>query len=179
MVIKWHHFGYLTLFFFYLCLLISPANAQTIRFDPDPFIPQNAVFTVPLLLETDGHEVKGVESIISYDVALVVLDSISPGPWYTASSQNFFFWDYTSAGTSNIHFASAKLDGTSSNDDIIAYCHFSFIDFGSCVLGFEEVDVRDIDNQNIPFVSDNGLIILGNAVQKQEIFFGTLKAIYQ
>jgi len=158
---------------------ISTVSAQTLRFDPDPFIPQDYVFTVPLVIESGGLEVKGVESLITFDPAMVKLDSITPGPWYTDSGQNFFFWDYTTPFTYAIHFASAMLDGTNNSDGIIAYCHFSFVDFGTCILDFNDVDLRDVNNQSLPFVSDNGEIILGNAVSGKKVLFGGLKAIYK
>jgi hypothetical protein len=158
---------------------ISPVMSQTLHFEPDPFIPQNYDFTIPLLIEAGGHEVKGVETLITFDPALVTLTSITPGPWYTDSGQDFFFWDYTTPFTYAIHFASAMLDGTNNTDGVIALCHFSFVDFGSSILDFELVDVRDVENNALPFVSDNGLILLGNAVDTQKVSFNSLKAIYR
>lgn len=171
--------GIFGIFCLTLILSASPTTAQSLRFDPDPFIPQDYTFSVPLLLESGGLEVKGVESIISFDNALVALDSITPGPWYTGSSQSFFFWDYTTPACNTIHFASAKLDGTGNADGIIAFCHFSFVNFGECPLVFNEVDVRGPDNQTLPFTADDGLIKLGNAVEIQNVSLGNLKAIYR
>ncbi len=165
--------------FLFLVFSIQPAGAQSLSFDPDPFTPQDYIFTVPLVLESGGLSVKGVEAIVSFDTALVTLESITPGPWYTASGQDFFFWDYTTPTSDTIHFASAMLDGSRNADDIIAYCHFSFVDFGFCVLDFDLVDVRGVQNQDLGFASDDGLIILGTAVGVEPIHFSTLKAIYR
>ncbi len=160
-------------------LSIPPLMAQALYFDPDPYIPQDYTFTVPLIIETNGHEVKGVESSITFDPALVKLDSIKPGPWYTDSGQDVFFWDYTTPFTYAIHFASAMLDGARSSDGIIAYCHFSFVGFGTCPLVFDDVDVRDMNNQALPFGSADGMIMLGNAVETDKVAFSSLKAIYR
>jgi len=157
----------------------STSAAQMLRFDPDPFIPVNEEFTVPLLLEAGGLEVKGIEADITFDPALVVLDSITAGPWYTDSGQTFFFWDYTTANTSTIHFASAMLDGTNSSDGVIALCHFSFVDFGYCPLEFTMVDVRDNLNDPLTFDHDDGLIFLNAAVETDHVEFSSLKAIYR
>jgi len=160
-------------------LFNSSASAQMLRFDPDPYIPFDEVFAVPLLLESGGAEVKGVEVTVTFDPALVVLDSITPGPWYTASGQDFFFWDYTTPFTYAIHFASAMLDGTNSADGIIAFCHFSFIDFGTCPLEFTDTDVRDVNNDPMGFGFDDGLIFLNPAVETETVEFSSLKAIYR
>jgi len=153
--------------------------AQTLRFDPDPVVPTEPNFMVPLVLEAGGLEVKGVEAIVSFDPALVTLVSVTPGPWYILSGQTFFFWDYTTSGTDRIHFASAMLQGTSSSDGIIAYCHFSMVSFGSCPLDFIEGDVRDINNDPLPFALDPGLILLDPAVGRETSTLDGLKALFR
>ena len=158
---------------------VSIVHGQTLRFNPDPFISEDYDFTVPLVIEAGGLEVKGVECQVSFDSALVSLTSITPGPWYTNSNQEFFFWDYTYPGTNIVSFASAMLDGSNSSDDVIALCHFSFVDFGTSPLDFDLVDVRGITNQPLPFESDNGIIYLGDLVEAETLSFDTLKAIYQ
>lgn len=164
-----------------LCIspFITPANAQMLRFDPDPFIPFNQHFTVPLVLDSGALHVKGVEATITFDPALVTLDSVTAGPWYTDSGQDFFFWDYTTPLTYAIHFASAMLDGTSNADGVIALCHFSFAGFGVCPLDFTLVDVRDFENNELTFDSDSGLIFLDAAVETKQVNFNALKAIYR
>lgn len=157
----------------------SPATAQILRFDPDPYIPVDENFSVPLLIETGGTSVKGVEATITFDPALVVLDSVTPGAWYSGSGQDFFFWDYTSPFTYAIHFASAMLDGTKNSDGVIAMCHFSFVDFGVCPLEFTLVDVRDANNDQINCDHDDGMIFLDAAVGTKKVGFTSLKAIYR
>jgi hypothetical protein len=157
----------------------TPASAQMLRFDPDPFIPYNQQFTVPLVLESGGLYVKGIEASITFDPALVTLDSVTAGPWYTDSGQSFFFWDYTAPFTYAIHFASAMLDGTSNADGVIALCHFSFAGFGVCPLDFTLVDVRDFENNELTFDSDSGVIYLDEAVETKNVNFTALKAIYR
>ncbi len=159
--------------------LVSSVSAQTLRFDPDPYFPVDEQFTLPLLLEAGGLDVKGVECIITFDSALVSLESITPGPWYSESGQEFFFWDYTEPGTSVLHFASAMLDGTNNTDGAIALCHFSFVGFGSCDLVFTEANVRDANNEPLSFALDNGLIVLDQAINTEPVQFSTLKAIYR
>jgi len=160
-------------------LFAPQAMGQNLRFNPDPYVPVDEVFSVPLVLEAGGLDIKGVEATITFDPSLVYLDSITPGPWFTNSTQNYFFWDYTTPYTYAIHFASAMLDGTNNIDDTIAYCHFSVVDFGICPLDFTLVDVRDVSNVTISFDVDPGVIILNAAVDTETVKFSTLKAIYR
>ncbi len=160
-------------------LLPASAFAQSLQFDPDPFIPASDSFAVPMIIETGGLSIKGIETIVTFDPALVSLDSITAGPWFTDSGQDYFFWDYTIPFTYAIHFASAMLDGTNSADGIIAYCHFSFLDYGSCPLDFTLVDVRDGNNADLGFGNDSGLILLDPAVETKNVQFSSLKAIYR
>lgn len=163
----------------FICMSQSAASAQNLRFDPDPFIPLNEQFAVPLIFETGGLDIKGVEVTITFDPALVRLDSITPGAWYTGSGQDFFFWDYTIPYTYAIHFASAMLDGTNNIDDVLALCHFSFVDFGLCPLDFTLVDVRDVSNDPVTTTTDPGVIYLNAAVETVNVKFNSLKAIYR
>ncbi len=158
---------------------VSSSSAQTLRFDPDPYFPADEKFTLPLLLEAGGLEVKGVECIITFDSALVSLESITPGPWYSESGQELFFGDYTEPGTSVLHFASAMLDSTNNTDGAIALCHFSFVDCGFCDLIFTEANVRDANYDPLSFALDNGLIVLDQAIHSEPVKLSSLKAIYR
>ncbi len=124
-------------------------------------------------------DVKGVECFVTFDPAIVSLDSIVAGPWYTDSGQDFFFWDYTIPGTNTLHFASAMLDGTNNIDDILAVCYFSLVSYGTTALDFTQVDVRDANNDPLSFATDDGLIVLDHAVETDPVHFGTLKAVYR
>jgi len=174
-----HAFRATVFSFLLLCLFAGDSLAQTLRFDPDPYLAVDDSFAVPLRIEPGGLEVKGIEATITFEPSLVTLDSITPGPWYTGVSQDFFFWDYTIPFTYAIHFASAKLDGTSSDDGILAYCHFTIQDYGICDLEFDEWDVRDVDNNDLSFTADDGQIILDPAISTEPVRFNTLKAIYR
>ncbi len=168
------------LFVMMSCLvLVSSSSAQTLRFDPDPYFPVDQQFTLPLLLEAAGLDVKGVECNITFDPYLVALESIAAGPWYTDSGREYFFWDYTTPSSVTIHFASAMLEGTSNADGAIAICHFSFVDFGFCDLIFTDADVRDLNNDPLSFALDNGLIVLDQVVETDPLVFAALKAIYR
>ena len=164
-----------------LLLVVSATStpAQTLRFEPNLYIPTEPNFSIPLVLEANGLSVKGVEATVTFDPALVVLDSITAGPWYTDSGQTFFFWDYTAPYTYVIHFASAMLTGTSNTNGIIAYCHFSKVDFGTCPLTFTEHQVRDGENIPLSFTPENGAILLDQAIKVQGLGLAEVKAIYR
>lgn len=164
---------------FCLSFLNSPVSAQSLRFDPDPYIPIHEQFAVPLVLESGGMDIKGIEAIITFDSALVALDSITAGPWYTAAGQDYFFWDYTTPSVNTVHFASAMLDGVNNADGTIAFCHFSVLDFGVCPLQFTLADVRDVNNAELTFSVDSGVILLNPAVDTDKLKFANLKAIYR
>ncbi len=166
---------------FVCALLLSPAaQAQILRVDPHVSIPDNEVFTIDIRVECAGQAVMGVETSIAFDPYLVRLDSIVPGPWFTASGEDFFFWDYTVPGTSNIHFASSLLDAESDQDECVAICYFSVLTYGQSPLIFQDVDLRNGVNDPLPFDHSTGdLIILDDAVAVESTGLGRLKALYR
>ena len=161
-------------------LLPSQVCSQFLTINPSVSIPNDTRFTVQVMTECLGSQVKGLETVITFDHALVQLDSITPGPWFTGAPGEYFFWDFTSPGTGVIHFAGSLLDGTSDANGVLATCHFSALGFGQTPLVFQVVDVRDLQNANLGFDHSVGdLIILDAAINTRDQSFGALKAIYR
>ncbi len=159
----------------------TPAVAQEIFVDPSISIPNDFSFTVDIAIDCAGLAVKGVEVVLAFDSSLLHLDAITPGPWYTGTGLDYFFFDYSDvdpAGT--IHFASSILDGTNEQSLTIAVCHFTAYGFGSTPVTFQDVDVRDCDNMNLGFGHSTGdLIQIDPAVPATATTFGGVKALFR
>ncbi len=161
--------------------LLGTAHAQTISFNPPESLPTDPQFTVGIDIDCAGQDVKGIELKVVYDPFLVQLDAITAGPWYTGSSQSFYFFDYTSVDPQgDIHFASAVLDGTLTGAGTLAICHFTILDFGISPLVFQDVDVRGDANTDLGFGHSTGdRIILDPVVADQQRSFGSIKALFR
>jgi hypothetical protein len=164
-----------------LAVLVAPAAAQTIYFDPSVSYPNDFVFTVDIAIDCQSLAVKGIETVIAFDPFLLQLDAVVPGPWFTGTGQGHFFFDYSGIepqGT--IHFASSILDGTNDQDTILATCHFTALGYGSTPLIFQDVDVRDGANVPLGFGHSTGdYIYIDPAIKQADVTFGTLKATYR
>jgi len=159
----------------------NPASAQEIFVDPSISLPTEFTFTVDIAIDCAGQAVKGVETVLTFDPFLLHLDAITPGPWYTGTGQDFFFFDYTDfdpQGT--IHFASSVLDGSNDQSLTIAVCHFTASGFGSIPLFFQDVDVRDPDNADLGFGHSTGdLILIDTAIPVTATSFGGVKVLFR
>jgi hypothetical protein len=168
---------------FVLVILIvaGGASAQTLFFDPSHAFPQDLIFTVDLYIDCGGLAVKGVETALTFDPDLLRLDDVTPGPWFTGSGRQFFFFDYTDLeAQGNVHVASSILDGTHDQDEVFAVLHFSSRTFGTTPLTFTDVDVRGFDNADLGFAhSTNDSITIDPVVRTEPRPFGHLKAIYR
>lgn len=160
---------------------LAAASAQEVFVDPSVSIPNNFVFTVDIGIDCAGQAVKGVEVVLAFDPFLLHLDAITPGPWYTGTGLDYFFFDYSDddpAGT--IHFASSILDGTNDQSLTIAVCHFTAYGFGSTPVIFQDVDVRDVNNIDLGFGHSIGdLIQIDPAVPATASTFGGVKALFR
>jgi hypothetical protein len=159
----------------------TPAVAQEIFMDPSVSLPTDFVFTVDIGIDCAGQAVKGVETILAFDSFLLHLDSITPGPWYTDTGQDFYFFDYTDIDPQGIiHFASSVLDGTNDQSMTIAVCHFTALGFGSTPVIFQDVDVRDGNNLDLGFGHSVGdLIQIDPVIPVAVSSFGALKALFR
>lgn len=158
-----------------------PVSGQELFVDPALSTPFELVFTIDIAIDCAGQSVKGVESVLAFDPFLLRLDAVTPGPWYTGTGQDFYFFDYTSIepqGT--IHFASSVLSGTNDQSLTIAVCHFTALGFGSTPVIFQDVDVRDPDNLDLEFGHSTGdLILIDPAIPVVRSSFGGVKALYR
>jgi hypothetical protein len=164
-------------------LVLGPglAGAQEIVMNPHHAFPVDWVFTVELTIDCAGRDVKGVETRLTFDPAILQLDDVTPGSWFTGSGLDFFFYDYTdNEPQGNIHIASSVLEGTLNTDDVFAVLHFTGVGIGTSPVDFTEVDVRDATNGILVFGHSIGdLITLDPAVEIQPYRFGQLKAVYR
>lgn len=162
-------------------VLLQPAVAQEVFVDPTLSLPTDFIFTVDIAIDCAGQAVKGVEVVLAFDPFLLQLDSIDPGPWYTGTGQDYFFFDYTDVDPlGTIHFSSSVLDGTNDESLTIAVCHFTALGFGTTPVIFQDVDVRGPDNMDLEFGHSTGdLILVDPAIPVVQSSFGNLKALYR
>jgi|GEM_PF-1767547 len=157
------------------------AWCQSIFVDPSITMPTELVFTVDIGIDCAGESVKGVEVKLAFDPFLLQLDAITPGPWYTGTGLDFFFFDYTPLDPQGtIHFASSVLSGSNDQSLTIAVCHFTALGFGATPVIFQDVDVRDPDNADLGFGHSTGdVILIDSAIPTDISSFGSLKALYR
>jgi len=169
-------------FLVFTALALPPTGlAQQLAVDPHHAFPQDQVFTVDLVIGCGGLEVKGLEAALVFDAALLQLDDVTPGPWFTGSGHQYFFFDYTDQEPQgNIHLATSILDGAFCQDDVFAVFHFTSLGSGATAVDFVDLDVRDTDNMAMPFVHTTGdSISIDPAVPAVVRSFGFLKAVYR
>lgn len=165
----------------WLVLLTGPAGAQELFLSPSAAYPTDFVFTVDIAIDCAGQDVKGVEAVLDFDPLLLHLDAVTPGPWYTGTGQDFFFFDYAALDPQGfIHFASTVLEGSNNQSLTIATCHFTAYGFGNTPVTFLDVDVRDPDNVDLGFGHSTGdFIEIDPAVPVTDASFGAVKALYR
>jgi hypothetical protein len=164
-----------------LAVLLLPACcwSQSVSFTPPVSIPVTLNFDVAIDLAAAGAAVMGTEIAVTFDESIVRLNGITAGNWYTASGQNYYFHDYTTLGTSTIHFAAALLGDDRVADGTLAVCHFTALGVGVSPLVFVDVDVRDATNLDLGAAHSVGdLIIIQTAIPNEGSAWGDVKALW-
>lgn len=166
-----------------LLIVCAPLTGfgQTVAFDPGTYLPPDPAFSLPIVIDCAGLDVKGVEVQISYDPQVVQLQAIAPGAWFTGSGQAHYFFDHTTAAPAGqLHFDGAVLAGTLSGTGELAVCHFTMVDFGMSPLDFQLLDVRGLANLDLGFGHSSGdRIILDPVVDMDLRSFGVIKATFR
>jgi hypothetical protein len=154
--------------------------AQTVALLPALTIPTTIEFTVAVTLETGGDEVMGIEASLSFDSAVVRLERVDPGPWFTGAVQEHFYWDYTHENTELVRFTGALLGSGSSDDGVVAICRFTALAAGVSPVQFLGLEVRGPDNADLGAGHSTGdLIIIEAAVDDRRRAWGTVKAAWK
>ncbi|MBN2172052.1 MAG: hypothetical protein JW819_12105, partial [Candidatus Krumholzibacteriota bacterium] len=119
-------------------------------------VEQYSEFTLAVTIDPAHLEVKGVDAEVAFDPAVVALDSVTPGAWFTGSSLDFFFYDYTQDPpdpATSIRFSAAFLNGHRSESGEVAVCHFHALAPGATDLAFTTARVRDFVNTELGFLT--------------------------
>ena len=158
----------------------SRSSAQMVTVQPPVSSPLGEEFTVSIVLDTGGIGVLGLEVSLSFDATIVQLIGIDPGPWFTAGDADYFFWDYTHAGTELIHFSASRLGSAEAVGGEVAVCRFTALKAGVSLLDFLGVEVRDFQNQNLFAGHSSGdKIIIDEAVETDRASFGGVKSLFR
>ena len=161
-------------------LLSACCWSQSVSFAPPISIPVTLDFDVAIDLAAAGAAVMGAEIAVSFDGAIVRLNAITAGDWFTASGQNYYFHDYTTPGAGTIHFAAALLGDDRVADGTLAVCHFTALAVGVSPLLFVDVDVRDGTNLDLGAAHSVGdLIIIQRAIPNESSAWGDVKALWR
>ncbi len=141
--------------------------------------PAESPFTVDVARNA-GDPTAGFDVQISFDSSIVELLSIAPGDWLTGHGAPFFFYDFTTPGTSVIRFSTAFLGQVESGaGGAIAVCHFQAKAEGVSPLVFVSVVARDALNGPVDYEPSTGdRIVVESAVPAESATFGRLKLLY-
>jgi hypothetical protein len=161
-------------------LLPACSWAQSLSFTPPVSIPVAVDFDVAIDIVAGGAAVMGAEVAATFDPAIVRLDGISAGGWFTAAGQPYYFHDYTTTGASTIHFAAALLGDDRVADGTLAVCHFSALAAGVSPLVFVDVDVRDGTNLDLGATHSEGdRIVIQTAIPIEASAWGAVKSLWR
>jgi hypothetical protein len=153
----YHKFGILVCLI--LICLCAPAVAQQIYLSPALSEPLEPEFTVDVMIDTEGFEIMGILVDIDFDNTVVALESIEAGEWVTTSGLDYLFYDLTEPGSTDIRFDMAFLGEGYTGSGRLAICHFRAINPGDSPLVFGELDIRDPNNNAVPFTTSEGDLI--------------------
>ncbi len=156
------------------------ARAQTVSIVPHVATPVGSPFEIYVHLDTDGLALQGVEIRIGFEPSLVSLQQVVAGDWFTSSGLPFYFHDYTTPGTAEIHFTGALLGDTSDRNGVLGICRFTAVAVGVSPLTFLDWDVRGAANEDVGAAHSTGdLIVIEEAVAARTLTFGQVKALYR
>ena len=165
------------------CLVLLAARAaaaQSVSMVPHEAVPAASPFEVFVYLDTDGLLLQGVEIRIAFDPGIVALQQVTAGDWFTASGLPYYFYDYTTPGTAEIHFTGALLGAGRTQNGVIGACRFAALAPGVSPLEFLDWDVRGPDNVDVGASHSTGdRIIIEEAVGAEEVTFGRVKLLYR
>ena len=161
-------------------LLVSalPAAAQWIGFNPAEMVPTNEIFTVDLVLDTEGVTVMGVDVLFSFDPAVVHLDAVTVGDWFTTAPEPHFFWAEPGLAVPGVvHASGTVMTSGRSGAGVLAVLHFTAVAAGFSPLDFQAVSLRNPLNAPVPHTRSSGdRIIIEEAIPTEGSSFGDLKA---
>ncbi|MGD9547222.1 MAG: cohesin domain-containing protein [Candidatus Krumholzibacteriia bacterium] len=147
---------------------------------PSSTVPSQADFTVALMLDTGGDDVLGLHVSIQFDNAIVQLNRIDPGAWFTFSGVGSYFYDYTHPGTDEIHFAGSRLGSATTTGGQVAVMHFTALMGGTSPLDFEICEVRNFLNESLGADhSTDDQIVIDEAIPSDPTTFGEVKALFR
>jgi len=165
------------------CLLAAAGGlvqAQTVSMVPHVSVPAASPFEVYVYLDADAVPLQGVEVRITFDPLIVSLDQVTAGDWFTTSGLPYYFYDYTTAGTAEIHFTGALLGASSDHNGVIGVCRFTALVAGVSPLTFTDWDVRGPENVDVGAGHSTGdRIVIEEAVGAEILTFSRLKALYR
>lgn len=166
------------------CVLLAsalPAAAQWIGFNPAETVPSTENFTVDLVLDTEGVTVMGADVLFSFDPAVVHLDAVTVGDWFTTAVEPHFFWaDPALSVPGVVHVSGTVMTTGRSGAGTLAVLHFTAVAAGFSPLTFQAVGLRNALNAPVPHTRSTGdRIIIEEAIPAATTSFGDLKASWR
>lgn len=157
------------------------ASAQMVTIQPSSSEPEQEDFELEVHLDPEGRAVMGMEISVRFDANIVRLEEITPGAWFTQPpAADYFFWDYTHAGTELIRFSASSLGAALSTVGTIAVCRFTAVQPGICPLDFLGVDLRDGENAKLSADHSSGdRIVIDGAIATGTNTLDAVKALYR
>ena len=153
-----------------ILLLSTAASAQHLFFNPSVSIPINITFQIDLDLTTDSLPVQGLDIVFTFDPAIVQLDAINAGSWFTGSGLDYYLWIDPLSAPGVVHATMALLGAGSTVDGTILNLSFTALDAGISPLHFLAMSLRDDANAPLSLSthSTGDQIVIEEAIPNEE-----------
>lgn len=172
-----------TLFVALLALLALPSLARAVTVS---VVPAETTVTIggsfTLRLVTDAFpDLKGFETIHSFDAGKLQLTGANPGDVLTSSGNPYsaFLVPDTAAPPDSAWYDAAMLVGSTAGPGILVFLNFNAVAVGDSPLQCQLVDFRD--SQNVKTVPNcvSGLVHVVGPVPTRKETWGRLKSLYR
>lgn len=158
-----------------------PVAGQWIGFNPSETVPAAETFTVELVLDTEGVAIMGADVLFSFDPAVVRLDAVTEGDWFTTAPEPWFFWaDAAESLPGIVHVTGSVMTTGRAGAGALAVLHFTALAAGFSPLDFQAVSLRSPLNAPVPHTRSVGdRIVIEEAIGTEARSFGDLKALWR
>ncbi len=134
--------------------------------------------SVDVRVELGGHGLTGYDMEIQYDGAILDSTIVYEGDFPSSlGHQTFFFWTEEEGPLQTIIIHGAVLGGSVVGEGVLATIDFHLRTPGSTPVAFSFVELRDIENDPIPFVALDGAIEVVTPVESAS--WTAIKALYR
>ncbi len=167
--------------------LVAVASAPalgdpTIYVDPEEqWVYQFEFVAVNVVVNDEVLGLTGFDLLIDYNEAVLNLYEVQEGPLPSSGgAESFFFWTDVAQPSNAILIQGAVLGDSVDGPGVLATIIFQGWVVGDSPVTFEEIDLRDLDNNPIPVAFADGMIhIMEVPTPVTLASWGRIKALYE